>query len=102
MVQIQIRQHSLKPSYIHAVAADTVRTFEPTIGQRQLAAIQGFEPKPFPYPFLSNFFSVEPGRMIACQALGQFTDQRGLPHARQSGEKDMAHIIYRFTNLDGL
>src|SRR5207237_8170244 len=86
-------QQSLKPSYLHSVAAHTVRAFAIAMGQRQLAAIQGLEPKPFPYPFLSNFFREEPGWLIACQAFGQLTDQRGLSHTRQSGEKDMAHCI---------
>src|SRR5207247_6732031 len=69
------------------------------MGQRQLAAIQGHEPKPLPWSLLSNFFRVEAGWVILCQAFGQLTDQRGLAYARQSGEKDMAHFIYRITDL---
>src|SRR5437867_3892575 len=65
------------------------------MGQRQLAAIQGHEPKSLPWSLLSNFFRVEAGWVIVCQAFGKLTDQRGLAYARQSGEKDMAHFIYR-------
>ena len=72
------------------------------MGQDQLATAERHKPETFSGSLLvPDFFRIESGWMIFRQALGQFTNQRGLADSRQSGNQNVGSMTSVLQTVHG-